>query len=424
MKPNEVVENYDEQLDKYTSYVDDRIHKVVGDIGSRESGSESEHKAQDFVAEDMKDIADDIKKEPFSLHPKAFMGWVTCDGAIIMVNAILLILTLFGVFNSTALNIIMLVASVFCLVFMFFEFLLYKQFMDPVFPKKDTYNVVCKREASGEVKRRIILGGHVDSAYEWYFTYLGGGHCMVFAAAYAIIMMVVTFVMDILLLCGVGVNPGAMHVIMLVLAFVTLPAMVLALMFVHWKLVVPGANDNLTGVFAAMSVMRFLKENDIRFEHTEVESISFACEEAGLRGAKAFAKKHSAEFAAEDGVETIAIDIDTLRDYNDMGVYNRDMTGTVHLDPDATAVLKKGTEEAGLDLPYLNVFFGSSDAAALVQGGMKAVLLAAMDPTPARYYHTRLDTPDNLDPKTIRADVDSLIRSVFIFDEEGIPGKE
>jgi len=415
------VADYDAQLDKYTGYMVDRITTLVETIGPRESGSESEHKAQEFVAEDMKDVADTIEREPFRLAPQAFMAWVTLDGALLFVSAILLLLVLLGVIASQAVKIICLCIPVLAIVLMAFEFLFYKEFMDPFFPKKDTYNLVCTRKASGELKRRIVLSGHVDSAYEWFFTYLGGGKCMVAVAAYAIVMMVVNAVMGILVLCGVGLDAGFMHVLMIILTILTFPAMILAMMFVHWSLVVPGANDNLTGVYAAMSVMKYLKDNDIRFEHTEVVSASLACEEAGLRGGKAFAKAHAAEYAAEEGVETVCIDIDTLTDYADMGVFNRDMTGTVKLDPQAVALLKQGSEAAGLDLPYLSVFFGSSDAAALVQGGMKAVLLAAMDPTPARYYHTRLDTPEKLQPKTIRAGIDTLLNSVFMFDEKGLP---
>ena len=52
-------------------------------------------------------------------------------------------------------------------------------------------------------------------------------------------------------------------------------------------------------------------------------------EEAGLRGAKAYAKKHHDECLE---TETIFIGYDTMRDYDDMAIYSRDMTGTVKND--------------------------------------------------------------------------------------------
>ena len=66
------------------------------------------------------------------------------------------------------------------------------------------------------------------------------------------------------------------------------------------------------------------------------------CEEAGLRGAKAFAAKH-----AEEDTETVYIVTDTLRDYDFMGVYNKDMTGIVKLDAQAAALLKQAPKTQG-----------------------------------------------------------------------------
>ena len=71
-------------------------------------------------------------------------------------------------------------------------------------------------------------------------------------------------------------------------------------------------------------------------------------------------------------------------------------------------------------MPYKSVFFGATDAAAVSQAGMKAVCVAAMDPAPARYYHTRLDTADNLDIKTIEATVGIALETAFRFDEKGL----
>jgi hypothetical protein len=43
-----------------------------------------------------------------------------------------------------------------------------------------------------------------------------------------------------------------------------------------------------------------------------------------------------------------------------------------------------------------------------------------MDPSPARYYHTRLDTEDNLDPKTVEACINIALETTFLFDEKGL----
>lgn len=407
--------NYPSRRREMTNYTLREVKRVCKEIGPRESGEESERKAQAYVAESMKNVADTVETEDFELHPKAFMGWVLVDVVLMVLSAVMLILSRFDAVPelSTVLNIAALVLSVLSIAFAVGEFLLYKPMLDPFFPKRRSCNVVCTRKAAGETKRRIIFSGHIDSAYEWYFTHLGGGKLLTTMIALGIGAMVLNLILDIVSLFEL---PQGLHIAVLVLAFVSLVPILLCILFVNWKRVVPGANDNLTGVFASMAVLRYMAANDIRFQNTEVVAVSMGCEEAGLRGAKAFAKKH----ADADDVETVFVATDTLRDFDYMGVYNKDMTGTVRLDAKAAAMVKKASEIAGYNLDYANVFFGSSDAAAIQQGGMKAVALAAMDPTPARYYHTRGDTADNLDPKTVEAGIDILLETAFLFDSEGL----
>ena len=139
-------------------------------------------------------------------------------------------------------------------------------------------------------------------------------------------------------------------------------------------------------------------------------------EESGLRGSKAYMKAHGEELK---DVPTVFIGLETFRDYEDIAIYERDMTGTVKMDSGACTLMKKAGLEAGLDLPYSSVFVGASDAAAVQQAGMPAVTLAAMNPGPPRYYHTRLDTADNMDMKTVEKCLEIALNALFIYDEQG-----
>lgn len=407
--------NFSAKLREMTNYTVREIKKVCSQIGPRPSGEENERKAQAYVAESMKNVADSVAIEDFELHPKAFMGWVPLDVIFVSISIVLLLLRFFGVAPeaATVFSALACVLTGAAVVITVFEFLFYKKFLDPFFPKRKSCNVICTRKATGETKRRIIFSGHIDSAYEWYFTHLGGGKFLTVMIALGFGAVGLTLAVSILSFFDV---PQGLRIACMVVLFIALVPVLMCSKFVNWKLCVPGANDNLTGVFASMSVMRYMAANDVRFENTEVVCVSMACEEAGLRGAKAYAEKH----AGEDDVETLFIGTDTLRDFADMGVYNKDMTGMVTLDKQGAAMLRHASDLAGYNLPYAKVFFGSSDAAAIAQGGMKAVALAAMDPTPARYYHTRGDTADNLDPKTIEAGIHILLEAAFLFDREGL----
>ena len=86
---------------------------------------------------------------------------------------------------------------------------------------------------------------------------------------------------------------------------------------------------------------------------------------------------------------------------------------------DAVTLLDKASAAIGHPLPHASVYFGASDAAAITKAGIKATCLAAMDPTPADYYHNEKDTADNMCPETFRLGLDVALAAVDIFDKEG-----
>jgi Zn-dependent M28 family amino/carboxypeptidase len=189
------------------------------------------------------------------------------------------------------------------------------------------------------------------------------------------------------------------------------------LFFTNWNRIVQGANDNLTGCMAAIGVAKYLSDNGIRFEHTEVRIITSGCEESGLRGAKAYARQHP-----PDAIETAFIAFDTIRDIDQMRIYNRDMTATVALDQRVCNIMQKGGQLAGLNLDFGWIFFGSTDAAAAQQAGYPSGSFVAMEMTPADFYHTRRDNIENLDPYVIGHAIDLAIGSTLIFDQQGLEG--
>lgn len=418
MKAYESNAHYASKVRECSNFAVREIKRVCEQIGPRPAGYEGEKKAQDYVEKVMTPIADDVTREKFTLSPKAFMSWVTIDGVLALIAAILGIIAFTGLVPAvaSAFHIASVVLCVVAVVFLVGEFLLYKKVLDPFFKKEESSNVICKINATGEVKRRIIIGGHIDSAYEWRYTYTGGSKMVTTVVAGAVLGLLMTLVVGII---GLFTDPESINIVLIVLQAIVVPFLVSVLFFVNWKLVVDGANDDLTGVFTAMATLLYLKHNNIRFENTEVITISMGAEEEGLRGSKAFAQAHINEFK-NDGVETVFLALDTLRDYEFMSVITKDMTGTVALDKQACALVKKASENAGMNAQYGTIPLGATDAAAMQQGGIKSVAFTSMDPAPARYYHTRLDTIKMLEMKTIEDSLKIVLETVFLFDEQGL----
>lgn len=415
MKLTELNLNPVAKIRESTNFTVREVKKVCKNIGPRPSCSDNEDKAQDYIIETCGKFAHEVKKEPYKAAPRAFMAWPwLCAILMIIGNGLFLGSAYVPVpVAQLVMRVAALALTVFCIFAIVLEFLLYKQVLDIFFKKKPSSNVVLTRKPTGEVKRRIVFAGHIDSAHEWRYTYYFGPKMVMVVVVWAIVCIVMSLVSEILTLTMQV--PETLQTVMTIAVGVSTVGVCVGFFFDDPKRPVDGANDNLTGVFASMAVLQFLSFNNIELEHTEVVAVSMGGEEAGLRGSKAFVKAH--DFS---DVETVCIAVDTLRDFEYMGVFNKDMSGTVKHDKQAVALLQKAGQMAGVDLPLKSVFFGSSDAAAMTQGGLKAALLAAMDPTPAKYYHTRLDTADNMDIHAVEKGVETLIHATLLFDEHGL----
>ncbi len=301
---------------------------------------------------------------------------------------------------------------------------MYKQFADTFYKKITAHNLVATRKPRGEVKRRIVISGHIDAAYEWRPLYYGKGkyNLMGLSMGGAIGGAILSFIIAVITIIANFADFGAFSTFMLNYSYyfhiLTAVFMVGLFLFVDFKTISPGANDNLTGTYAAVCALRMLDMAGVEFENTEVVAMITDGEEAGLRGAKAYAKAHKAEFTSE-GVETAVLCCDTLTDLEYLNVYSRDMTGTVKHDQKFSQLVLDSAKEAGYnDAEFANVFFGSSDAAAFTQEGITATCLAAMDPAPADYYHNRRDNYDRLVPKAIETGYKIIIASILNFDNK------
>lgn len=421
MKANESVKNYQSERRMYTNYAARAIKKVCKEIGPRFSGTEQEKKGIEFMSEELRTCCDDVRVDSFSVHPKAFLGWIPMSGILMIVAAALFFAAQF--FGIIPLFYAVVALAVFCIFFAVTEFVFYNETLDPFTPKKESYNTYGIRKASGETKRRIIFSGHADSSMEWRFSYLGGPKLLILTLGGGVAGLVYTAGASIFMAVKTAADPAfAESMTADILSYIMLGFIVFYIPVIFMydkKRVVEGANDDLTGCFTSIAVLKFMQDNDIRFENTEVVALCTGSEEVGLRGAKDFVKKHAKEFS---DVETVFIALDTIRDFDHMAVYNKDMSGVVKNNPEACNLIKKAAETEGYDLPYRTVSLGATDAAAVSKSkcGIKAASFAAMDPAPARYYHTRLDTHENLDLKTIEAGVGICLETAFLFDEKGL----
>lgn len=396
----------------------DAIRHITEEIGPRESGTPGERKAQEWLKDELLDNgwADEAEIEEFQVARHGLVGFTKIVATMMIVAAALQFFAYFLPYPNVrlAFGIISLLLAVGTLAITICEFLLYLPFIDGALEKTTSGNVYAKYHSAGETKKRIVFSGHCDSAYEWTL--------MKIKPAFMIVMLVMSVigVLMTLALTIAAIATDALPAWSLAVTSVFIPFYVSLYWFCNYKVVVDGANDNLTGVLASVAVLKCLKESGIRFENTEVAVLLTGSEEAGLRGAKAWADRHKKEIE-ESGVDTVYIGLETLRDWDYLSIYVRDMTSTVKHDAGAIKLLDKASANCGRPLEHANVFFGASDAAAVTKAGLRATCLAGMDPTPADYYHNVKDTADNMDRKTFALGLDIALEAAEIFDRDGAP---
>ena len=408
----------DFDIDRQVEYAVKGITKVCRRIGPRKPGSPEEYRAQQWFQKDMKNYCEETRIEEFTLHRQGFMGFipftVACGIASVFVNW----------FASPIAALILCICA---FVPLFFEFLMYKEFDDFLFPKQTSHNMIAVRKPKGEVKQRIVMVGHSDSQFEWTLNYLIGGlQAKLFVEIPAVVGLIVQTVFA--LVCIIAGKGGAavniqraswFFILFFVISCVFIPFEFAFLFFQSWTKSVPGASDNLSGCYVGMAVVKALDEAKVRFENTEVVVICSGSEEAGLRGSKAYAKAHEKELKE---IPTCVVALDTFRDLETMAVYHRDLSGTLQHHDGTKVLVHDACANCGFDVKYESIYIGGSDAASFTQRGIPATGFAAMDPAPPRYYHTRLDTPENLRPEAIKAGIEIMIEACCMFDKDGIDG--
>jgi len=393
------------QISRCAAYVTERTRHVIESFGPRAPGSEAERRTQEFVREELAACCDgEVLFEPFQVAGKAFFLMQAVAALTLLASIVL-----WRVHPAISLGLDLLALSV-----LYFQLWRYRLFLDPFFPKSASCNVYGRIKPKGETKRRIILSGHVDAACEWRFAYLAPRLFPYFfvtllAGLAGIVLLHLTGV--IAWFAGGPLWETAQNVQWL--QWLLVPGILLGFFFNNVSQTVPGANDNLSGTFAAVGIAKYLKESGVQLQNTELGITILGSEEAGLRGAKVFAEKHKVEF---DDVETAVIVLETLRDLDHIKVYNRDMNGAVKLDDAVCRLLQEAGKDCGLDPPYATVFLGSTDAAAFAQAGWRAGVLAAMDPRPADYYHTRRDNWDNMDEACLRKAIAVVCAAIRRYD--------
>ena len=402
-------------------YMYSLVERIINEVGPRMSCSPQEAQGANVIKEELEKSCDDVALEYFTCHPRAFLGWIKVALVLSIVSICLyLVMQLFTEF----IWLFSLAAISFGLIFLAFlilweEFFNYKEFIDPLFRKKQSQNVVGQIKPKEELKKIIIFSSHIDSALQFTLLKLLGAVAILIAFGAILILLlwiVISFINLIIIALGFLFPEflalkGIFVILTIVILIIGTPCFITLFFFVprgDKGNVVPGAADNLSSCSVVVGLGRYLKNHrDIIPANTEIRLISFGAEEAGLRGAFRYAAAHLEELRKYDAM---VVNMDGLDSPEFCVIEYEPTTRTWHSEEVVQKLLNAATL-AGLKAQRfgtgrlektLGRLSGGSDAAAFSKSNIKAALLHSADwRSRAKYYHQDADTLDKIKSGTL-----------------------
>lgn len=400
------------QKDAYADYMLKEITHICKNMEKRDPGSEGEKQACEYMAEVLKKDCgcERTEVESFKENPGSFFGWIYVTFTLLFIAVALF-------FVAPVISII-LIALGFLVAFLQFGF--YKKAVDFLFKEKTGHNVTAVKKCKGEVKRRIFFNGHPDACWEWPVNYALGGVAFEMHAVISIVGAIYFLVLAILAatkIGAVGVLPAdSVYVKCALWGLLFVPFWIGMYFMWNKRRVVDGANDNLSGCYIGIAILKALKDAGIELENTEVGVILSGSEEAGLRGSKAWCEAHKGEF---DDVPTFIFSYDTIHDPKYLMTNYRDLNGTVKADKDVSDLFMEAAEAINIPCKkgWVPPLGGATDNAAFAQAGFRSTGITGLNHKLENYYHTRRDTYDNMNLQGLGECFAVSVKALEMFDE-------
>ena len=400
-----------------SKYMSNFVRRIIDEIGPRMPCSLQEAEAAEIIKNELDKSCGEVSVEEFTCHPKAFLGWIKLDMIMILISISLYFLN--QIFTDYFwLLILATISFLFVLLpflIMWEEFFNYNEFIDPLFRKKTSRNIIGKFMPEGELKKIIIFSSHMDSVIEFKLLKLLGWKFIpiAFGGIFIMLMWLLLSFLNLTFILIGFINLKAVFLNVMIWTLIIGSPCIIGLYFFvplgDKGNVVPGAVDNLSSCSVVQGIGRYLKNHrDIIPNNTEIRLISFGCEEAGLRGAYRYVashleelKKYDASIVNMDGLETpdgfhIIEYEPTTRTRHSEEIIQKLLITAKLVDVKAKRL------GAGKLEKTIGRLSGGSDAAAFSKAGIKAGFLNSADwKTRSRYYHQSTDTFDKIKKGTL-----------------------
>lgn len=371
--------------------MEELIKDIITKFGGRYYGSPEEKQAQEYMQTQFKGFCDRTEIVAFN---SALEGHFQALKIFVVAHLAVLILIKFSPLAAMVLGLVNMV-------FFMGHFVTYRHWLDFLFPKKISYNVVGDIEPKEAPTSTLIFAGHIDSVkeFKWWYHLKQTGVVLTVIASFSIPVLGLFSVFAYLF-------SGSAVIYYLWIFFLLLSPSLIVLFDMHGKEVVHGANDNLTGIALSTELGKHFAAN--RLKNTRIRIISFGAEESGLRGAFDYVKSNKQILLKENA---LLINLDTIKDEEFLTIASNELNTLSFFDKTLIKEMQAAFAAENVPVKTLPLTVGASDASAFIINGVPALSLIGMtteklDPS----YHTRLDNMEHLNPKAMQTLKKVLIR--------------
>ncbi|MFO7795036.1 MAG: M28 family metallopeptidase [Promethearchaeati archaeon] len=395
-----------------SAYLYDIIDKIIDQCGPRMPCSEREEKAAKIIRNELEKVCDETKIETFTCAPRAFLGFIKINVVMVFISFLLFLFQPkgYGYLIELVFSFLIFLLNGIAFIIIWNEFFNYREFIDPIFKKRQSQNVIGKIRGNGEIRKILIFSGHHDSALQFnLLRYLKIGYPIVIFLGLGIMItwLIVSLLYFIFTIFTIELYHILLTIAYWLLIIGIIPLIALFNFVTPGKTAnkVPGAVDNLSAVSIVLGIGRHLKKhNNLIPKNTEIRLISFGCEEAGLRGAYRYVEAHEENLKKLDAEN---VNMDGIMSKNKIKFVEYEPTTRTKHSEEVVEKLIKAAESVNINAQafgssvkekLIGQISGGTDAAAFSKANIKASTISAMELEELmKFYHQPTDTLDMIE---------------------------
>lgn len=384
MKASETFERYDGKVRECCNYAvrSSKSFMENADTNKRQAGGKAELVLRDQLTKDLKEFCDEVDEVSFYAKQKAYitsnlLTFIFLVAAAVfailfslvnpyfilaaLVTALLSLLAALGVFGGTSKSV-------------------------------EDLNVFARRKASGEPAARIIFEANLDAPFKRNIS--RGTAALLKILTLLGVALYIAFCVVMLLVDNGTLNFGFQDELEYLAyglpIFVIFPLILSRTVSTGFSF--PGVADNLLGAYAACGAMRYMSEQDLRLESTELCVLLTSSKEAKNAGAKAFVRDFKADL---DALDTTILCFDSIYDPDSLNVVSKGRK--------VSKLVDEAAANAGVLLTDHNPKYHKGDLKVYDKAGLAAAQISSLPDEVPPFYRNENDDVDLLNPNAVHA---------------------